>query len=55
MTSGLSKYLNEQVAVFLNVKQQKLSSLKHKQRIFNLSKKFLYNVIFMKDLCYLSF
>ena len=34
MMSQLLKYLNEQLGVFLNVKQQKLSQLKHKKMNF---------------------
>ena len=45
MMSELSKYLNEQMGVFLNVKQQKYSQLKT-QKIGFSAKTFLYNVMF---------
>ena len=50
MTSELSKYLNEQVGVFLNVKQQKRSWLKTEKKEF-LSENTFYNAIFNQILC----
>ena len=46
MTSELSKYLNVQVVVFLNMKQ--LNGFLSKNI-------FIYNVIFCQKLCYLRF
>ena len=55
MTSELSKYLNEQLGVFLNVKQQKWRELKHIKKEF--LNKTLYCIMknFIKNLCYLGF
>ena len=49
MTSEFLKYLNEQLGVFLNVKQQKWSELKTKKRNFD-AKTFFYNVMFYQIL-----
>ena len=45
MTSGLLKYLDEQLRVFLNGKQQKWSQLKTQKEDFQ-AKNVLYIVIF---------
>ena len=55
MTSELSMYLNEQLGVFLKVKQQKLSSLKRKKMISKQNVIFLHNVIFYQVLKLLKF
>ena len=57
MMSELSKHLNEQLGVFLNVKQQKWNKLKTlKKGIFKFSSKsFLYNVIFSQILMSFKF
>ena len=55
MTSELPKYLNEQLGVFLNVKQQKWSWLKiYIKKDFQV-KTFMYNVIFYQILMLLKF
>ena len=48
-------YLNEQLGVFLKVKQQKLSSLKRKKVISKQNVIFLHNVIFYQVLKLLKF
>ena len=49
MTSELSKYLTEQLGVFLNVRQQKLSYQKYNKRVFK-QKSFQKNIIFYQIL-----
>ena len=49
MTSELSKYLTEQLGVFLNVRQQKLSYQKYNKRVFK-QKSFQNNIIFYQIL-----
>ena len=49
MTSELSKYLTEQLGVFLNVRQQELSYQKYNKRVFK-QKSFQNNIIFYQIL-----
>ena len=54
MTSELSKYLKEQLGVFLNVKQPKWSWLKTLKKDFQV-KTFLYNAMFYQILMLFKF
>ena len=55
MTSELSKYLNKQVGLFLNVKQQKWSHLKTLEKLIFKQKRFCIMWYLIKYLRYLSF